>query len=140
MLTEEQYKNLKVNIAVHLQTFSKNKWLSSRYFYEDLIEDIDFSAPEGRKKLEEFQRILAYKIGEIIQDQYTYKQYCVVSSEKGYKIANEDEDYEIGQEYLFKKIDEPLKRINFIKEMRKEFLKIQPDSGDLFLEETVIGE
>lgn len=133
ILTEEQYKNLKTNVAMHLQTFGRNKWLSSRYFYTNLIEDINFSTPEGRKKLEDFQRILATKIGEIIQDQYVYKQYCIVSSDKGYKIATEDDDYETGENYLLSKIADPLKRINFIKDMRKEFLKIQPDSEDLFL-------
>jgi hypothetical protein len=135
MLTEDQLKNLKNNVVTHLLTFSKNKWLSSRYFFENLIERVDFSSPEGRKRLEHFQRVLASTIAEIMNDQYIYKEFCVVSSDKGYKIATTNEDYEKGITYLFEKIDEPLKRIKFIESMQKKHLKIKPETGDFFIKE-----
>jgi hypothetical protein len=122
---------------MHLKTFGKEKWLSSRYFYENLIERIDFSSNEGRKKLEDFQRILANTIGEIIKDQYIYKEFCIVSSEKGYKVATCEEDFETGSTYLFEKIDEPLKRIKFIEGMHKKYLDMKPDEQDLFVVEKV---
>jgi len=123
---------------MHLKTFGRDKWLSSRYFYENLIEWIDFSTPENKEKLKDFQRILANTIGEIIRDQYIYKEFCIVSSDKGYKIATCDEDFETGETYLYEKIDEPLKRISFIKDMHKKFLKVKPEEHDLFLAEKVV--
>ena|ERR1035437_10105395 len=135
MLTESQIKNLKENVAMHLETFGKNTWLSSRYFFEHLIEKMDFSSKEGRERLEDFQRLLAITVNKIIQDQYIYKKYCIVSSNKGYKIANDEDDFEAGEKYLFSKIDPVLDRIRDIREKRKQFLNIKPETQDLFVKE-----
>jgi hypothetical protein len=125
---------------MHLLTFSKTQYLSSRYFYENLIERINFSTDEGRAKLEDFQRILAIKINEIKVDQRIYEQFCIVTSSKGYKIAATDEEFESGYEYGFKKIKEPIEDLKFIDKMHKKFLKLQPESNDLFLKEPTIIE
>ena len=122
---------------MHLLTFSKTQYLSSRYFYENLIERINFSTDEGRAKLEDFQRIFAIKISEIKADQRIYKQFCIVTSSKGYKIAATDEEFESGHEFAYKKIKEQLEDLKFIDEMHKEFLKVKPEEKDLFMAENV---
>jgi hypothetical protein len=123
---------------MHLKTFSRDKWLSSKYFYENLIERIDFSTDEGRTKLEDFQRILAITINEIKADQHIYNEFCIVTSGLGYKIATCDEDYAEGQKFIYKKIKTTLAEIKFIEEMHKKFLKVKPEEKDLFMAEKAI--
>lgn len=134
MSMEENRLN-KQNVMIHLINFSKNKFLSSEYFCNALVESIDKDSPEGRKLLEKVQRDLAKIINELITDMKTTRdKRRIVSCGDGYKIAATPEELQIGMKYLYSKIDEPLQRINWLKEAYNEMVHSSSDRSteDIF--------
>lgn len=126
----------KDNVWYHLLNFSKNRWLSSDYFFQNLVAPIDKSSPEGRKELEKAQRELAKVIAELICDLRTLKDTKrIVSSGEGYKIANSPEEVLIGKKYLYSKIDEVLQRIKWLEDGYNEMVHPRADkqTQDLFV-------
>lgn len=107
----------KENVWVYLLNYSKTQWLDSRYFHSHLVQDIDFSTPEGIVALEKTQRELAIIINILIQDLILLKdERIIVTSSKGYKIAVSPEEFEEAIDFTYKKIKDPLIKINWWKE------------------------
>lgn len=126
----------KENVWYHLLNFSKNSWLGSDYFHHNLVEHVDLSTPQAQKSLEKTQRELAKIINLLIDDLKTFNDSRrIVSSGDGYKIASTPEEIENGIKYLFRKIDEPLKRIEWLKKGYKEMVHANSDktTEDLFV-------
>lgn len=133
-MNEENRLN-KQNVMIHLISFSKDRFLSSEYFCNALVESIDKDSPDGRKLLEKVQRELAKIINELIADMKTTKdKRRIVSCGDGYKIAVTPEELQIGMKYLYSKIDEPLQRINWLKEGYNEMVHGSSDKSteDIF--------
>lgn len=113
----------KEKVWYHLLNFSKTKWLGSDYFHLNLVEYVDLTTPEAQKRLEKTQRELAKIIGLLIADLKLLKdKRRIISSDKGYKIAATPEEVEQGWKYLLSKIEDPLKRINWLKEGYNEMV------------------
>jgi hypothetical protein len=127
---------LKEKVHFHLINFSKTKWLSSEYFFEQLEEKFNRDDRELYKeqliRFKHFQRELADAIQSIFIDQMTYKQFLVISSNKGYKIATNEEECLHGKNYLYSKIDEQLQRIKFIDVFRLEKFAGKNKEQDIF--------
>ncbi|MBS3945295.1 MAG: hypothetical protein KGZ42_07350 [Melioribacter sp.] len=116
----------KEKVWFHLLNFSKGKgkYLNSAYFQRNLVRDIDLKSPEGKEELKKTQRILADIVEELINDLKTLQsEHRIVSSNAGYKIAADPEELEEGWNYLYSKVDEMLKRINWLKEGYKSMVR-----------------
>lgn len=124
----------KENVMFHLINFSKNKWLSSEYFCNNLVAHVDKNSAEGKKILEKVQRELAKIIGEIINDMRVLgDKRRIVSCGEGYKIATTLDDILIGKNYLFSKIEDVLKRIRWLEEGYNELVhKQDKETIDIF--------
>ena len=128
--------DLKDKVHYHLINYSKKKWLSSEYFFEALVEKLNREDEEVYKeqlvRFKSFQRELAESIQLIFIDQMTYKQFLVISSNNGYKIATTEEECFYGRNYLLSKIDEPLQRVKFIDSWRLEKFGGKNKEQDIF--------
>ncbi|MEW6506378.1 MAG: hypothetical protein AB1432_01400 [Bacteroidota bacterium] len=129
----------KEKVWFHLLNFSKGKgkYLNSAYFQKNLVRDIDLKSPEGKEELKKTQRILADIVDELINDlKILQSEYRIVSSNAGYKIAADLEELEEGWNYLYSKVDEVLKRINWLKDGYKMMVRKNQNSDkvteDLF--------
>lgn len=131
----EENRLNKENVMIHLINFGKKRFLSSEYFCNNLVLAIDKESPEGRQLLEKVQRELAKIINELITDMKTTKdKRRIVSCGDGYKIALTPEELQIGMKYLYSKIDEPLRRITWLKEGYNEMVHSSGDKSteDIF--------
>lgn len=131
----------KEKVWFHLLNFSrgKGKYLNSAYFQKNLVRDIDLKTPEGKEELKKTQRILADIVEELINDLKTLQsEHRIVSSNAGYKIAADPEELEEGWNYLYSKVDEVLKRINWLKDGYKQMVhknkKADTITEDIFAE------
>lgn len=91
--------------------------MNSKYFHENLIAHIDFTTPQGKEALKDTQRKLADIINQLISDLQTFKsEDRIISSDSGYKLATNPDECLAGANYLYSKIDEVIKRINWLKD------------------------
>lgn len=106
----------KQNVWYHLLNFSKDKFLNSKYFHDNLIAHIDFTTPQGKEALKDTQRKLAEIINQLISDLQTLKsEDRIISSDAGYKIAATPDECLDGANYLYSKVKDVLVRINWLK-------------------------
>ena len=130
---------LKDKVSFHLLNFGKTKWLPSEYFFEALVEkfmpDDEVLFEEQLKRFKGFQRELADITSSIFADQMTYKQFLLISSNKGYKIAVTEEECFIGRNYLYSKVDEQLQKIKHIDWYRVEKYGGKDKTADIFMKE-----
>jgi len=135
----------KEKVWFHLLNFSKGKgqYLNSAYFQKHLVRDVDLKSPEGKEELKKTQRILADIVDDLINDlKILQSEYRIVSSNAGYKIAADLDELEEGWDYLYSKVDEVLKRINWLKDgykmMVRKNQKSDKTTEDLFAQKVEV--